>query len=122
MMMPSKSLTGRPLFPSFNASMTKTSKDVRMTPAHNGSLGNIKVSAIADPINSARSVETIAVSATSQVDHCEGLHAFNSKKKQITYTKHTKGTGLGVSQDVDVGDYHAKERDSEMQGLEMKSE
>ena len=77
--MSSNSLAGRPLCPSLIASMIRTSKGVMRTPAHNGSWGNNKFRAMADPNNSASSVETIAISATSK-GHLLGTLGFPTKK------------------------------------------
>jgi len=46
--------------------MIRTSKEVRRTPAHRGSLGKMRFKAIAEPRSSAKSVEIMAISAVKK--------------------------------------------------------
>ena len=59
----SNSRTGRPPSGSLSARNTRTSEAVMSTPAHRGSFGNNRHSAMPDPSSSARSVATMAISA-----------------------------------------------------------
>ena len=61
----SKSLTGFPRVGLQKPRMRNTSTVVTSTPAHNGRVGNSITSAVADPSSSARSVLTMAISATA---------------------------------------------------------
>jgi hypothetical protein len=58
----SKDRTGRPWIGSAKARIKRTSKAVKRTPAQRGSLGKSKLSAIADPRSSAKSVLMMAIS------------------------------------------------------------